>query len=61
MLLPDESGTSFMAEVAAFALVLLWRAGRQASQEELGNRPKSPHGTIHLVFTRVALVIVLSC
>jgi glucan phosphoethanolaminetransferase (alkaline phosphatase superfamily) len=56
MLPPDESGAIFLAELAAFGLVRFWIRGRQASQEELGNRPKPPHDGVHLIFTGLGLV-----
>jgi len=39
---PDEFGAFFLAQVAALALVQIWRAGRQASRQELGNHPDLP-------------------
>jgi hypothetical protein len=56
---PGEIGAVFLAQAVALALVQLWRAGRQASQEELGNRPRPAHDGIHLVLTGLAIVIGL--
>jgi len=56
---PGEVGAVFLAQVAAIALVHLWRAGRQASRQELGNRPPPAHDGIHLVFTGLAIVLGL--
>jgi len=56
---PDEFGAIFLAQVAALALVHLWRTGRQASQQELGNRPRPAHDGIHLVLAGLAIVLGL--
>lgn len=56
---PDEFGFPFLAQVAALALVQLWRNGRQASQQELGYRPRPAHDGVHLVFTAFAAVLGL--
>ena len=54
---PDEFGAVFLAQVAALALVQIWRAVRQASRQELGNRPRPDHDGIHLIFTGLAIVL----
>jgi hypothetical protein len=56
---PDEFGAFFLAQVAALALVQIWRAGRQASRQELGNHPRPAHDGIHLVFTGLAIILGL--
>lgn len=56
---PDEFGAIFLAQVVSLALVQLWRTGRQASQQELGNRPRPAHDGIHLVLTGLAIVLGL--
>jgi len=56
---PDEIGDVFLAQVAAVALVQVWRAGRQASRQELGNRPRPAHDGIYLAFTGLAIVLGL--
>jgi hypothetical protein len=53
---PDEFGAIFLAQVAALGLIRIWEAGRQASREELGNRPRPAHDGIHLIFTGLAIV-----
>ena len=58
--LPDEFGAVFLAQVTALAIVQLWRLGRQASREELGNRPRPAHDGIHLVLTGFAVVLGLA-
>jgi len=58
-MLPDEFGALFLAQVVALALVQIWRAGRQASREELGNQPRPPHDAVYLVFTGLAIVLGL--
>jgi hypothetical protein len=59
MLLPDEFGAVFLAQVTSLFIVQLWRDGRQASREELGNRPRPAHDGIYLVLTGLALVLGL--
>jgi uncharacterized membrane protein YqjE len=56
---PDEFGAIFMAQVIALAILQVWRAGQQASREELGNRPRPRNDGIHLVFTALAIVLGL--
>ena len=53
---PDEFGAVFLAQVTAFALVQIWRSGRQASRQELGNRPRPAHDGIRLILTGLAVV-----
>jgi hypothetical protein len=53
---PDEFGAVFLAQVTAFALVQIWRYGRQASRQELGNRPRPAHDAIRLISTGLAVV-----
>src|SRR5438552_442488 len=53
---PDEFGAVFLAQVTAFALVQIWRSGRKASRQELGNRPRPARDRIHLVLTGLAVV-----
>jgi hypothetical protein len=57
---PDEFGVVFLAQVVALALVQLWRTGRQASRQELGNRPRPAHDGFHLIATGLALVLGLA-
>lgn len=59
MQIPDEFGLIFLAQVASLALIRIWEAGRQASREELGNRPRPAHDGTHLVFTGLATVFGL--
>jgi hypothetical protein len=56
---PDEFGAVFLAQVITLAILQVWRAGRQASQEELGNRPRPSHDGIHLVLTGFGIVLGL--
>jgi hypothetical protein len=56
---PEEFGAIFLAQVTALAILQIWRSGRQASHQELGNRPRPPHDGIHLVFTGFAIVVGL--
>jgi sterol desaturase/sphingolipid hydroxylase (fatty acid hydroxylase superfamily) len=58
-MLPDEFGALVLAQVAALALVQIWRAGRQASREELGNHPRPRHDAVHLIFTGLAIILGL--
>ena len=55
----DESGRFFLAQVTALALVQIWRLGRQASRQELGNRPRPAHDGLNLVLTGLAVVLGL--
>ena len=59
MNVPDEFGAIFLAQVATLVLIRIWEAGRQASREELGNRPRPAHDGIHLIFTGLAIVFGL--
>jgi hypothetical protein len=54
---PHEFGAIFLAQVTALAFVQLWRIGRQASHEELGNRPRPSLDGIHLILTSFAVVL----
>jgi hypothetical protein len=56
---PDEFGAIFLAQLATLALIRIWEAGRQASREELGNRPRPPHDGVHLILTGLAIVLGL--
>jgi hypothetical protein len=40
-------------------MLQIWRAGRQASREQLGNHPRPVHDGIHLALTGFALVFGL--
>jgi hypothetical protein len=55
----DESGGFFLAQVTALALVQIWRVGRQASRQELGNRIRPAHDGLNLVLTGLAVVLGL--
>jgi hypothetical protein len=55
----DEYGSFFLAQVTALALVQMWRLGRQASRQELGNRPRPAHDGLNLVLTGLAVVLGL--
>lgn len=55
----DESGGFFLAQVTALALVQIWRLGREASRQELGNRPRPAHDGLNLVLTAFAVVLGL--
>lgn len=57
--IPDESGAFFLAQVTALALVQIWRLGRQASRQELGNRPRPAHDGLNLVLTGLGIVLGL--
>jgi len=56
---PGEFGAIFLAQMATLVLIRIWEAGRQASQEELGNRHRPAHDGIHLIFTGLAIVFGL--
>jgi hypothetical protein len=58
-ILPDEASAIFLAQLAALALVQLWKTGRRVSQQELGNHPRPAHDGIHLILTALALVVGL--
>lgn len=55
----DESGGFFLAQVTALALVQIWRLGRQASRQELGNRPRPARDGLNLLLTAFAVVLGL--
>ena len=59
MTVPDEFGAVFLAQVATLVLLRIWEAVRQASGEELGNRPRPTHDGIHLILTGLAIVFGL--
>jgi peptidoglycan/LPS O-acetylase OafA/YrhL len=53
---PDEFSAVFLAQVTAFAVVQIWRSGRQSSRQELGNSPRPAHDAIRLILTGLAVV-----
>lgn len=56
---PSVVGSIFLAQVASFAVIQIWRAGRDASRAELGGRPRSRRDFLHLLLTGLAVVIGL--
>ncbi len=56
---PSVAGSLFLAQVASIALIQIWRAGRDASREELGGRPRPRRDMLHLFLTGLAVVVGL--
>ena len=56
---PSVAGAMFLAQVASFALIHIWRAGRDASRGELGGRPRPRRDILHLFLTALAVVLGL--
>lgn len=56
---PSVAGAIFLAQVATFALIQIWRAGRDASRGELGGRPRHRRDILHLFLTGLAVVLGL--
>lgn len=56
---PSVVGAIFLAQVASFALIQIWRAGRDASRAELGGRPRPRRDILHLALAGLAVVVGL--